>query len=68
MKKHCEYLREQAMKIINFEKKKMISLTNEQQESREKTKIAKLVTIVVIQVNAEVLHMAYLIENIMYPA
>ena len=30
----CESLREHAMKIINFEKKKLIPLTNEQQESR----------------------------------
>ena len=29
MKKFCESLREHAMKKINFEKKKMISLTNE---------------------------------------
>ena len=30
MKKFCESLREHAMKIINFEKKKMKLLTNEQ--------------------------------------
>ena len=38
MKNFCEYLREHAMKIINFEKKKMILLTNQQHESYEKTK------------------------------
>ena len=32
MKKFCEYLREHAMKIINFKKKKMELLTKEQQE------------------------------------
>ena len=37
MKKFCEYLREHTMKIINFEKKKMILLTNEQQKLYEKT-------------------------------
>ena len=39
MKKFCESLREHAKKIINFEKKKMIPLTNERQESYEKAKI-----------------------------
>ena len=43
MKKFCESLREHVIKIINFEKKKMISLTNEQQELHEKTKICKKV-------------------------
>ena len=33
MIKFCEYLREHAMKIINFKKKKMKLLTMEQQES-----------------------------------
>ena len=36
MKKFCESLREHTVKIINFEKKKIIPLTNEQQESNEK--------------------------------
>ena len=35
----CESLREHEMKRINFEKKKMILLTNEQQESYEERKI-----------------------------
>ena len=39
MKKFCEFLRKHTMKIINFEKKKMILLTNKQQESYEKTQI-----------------------------
>ena len=39
MKTFCESLRERAMKIINLEKKKMILLTNEEQESRLKSKI-----------------------------
>ena len=39
MKKICESLGEQEMRIINFEKKKMIPLTNKQQESYEKAKI-----------------------------
>ena len=39
MKKFCKSLREDTMKINNFEKKKMKSLTNEQQESNQKTKI-----------------------------
>ena len=39
VKLFCESLRENsAMKIINFEKKKMIPLTNGNQESHEKTK------------------------------
>ena len=39
MKKFCESLREHAMKIINFKKKKMKLLTKEQQESYENAKI-----------------------------
>ena len=33
MKKFCKDLRDQAMKIINYEKKEMIPLTNEEKES-----------------------------------
>ena len=36
MKKFCESLREHTVKIINFEKKKILPLINEQQESNEK--------------------------------
>ena len=36
---YCEFLRERAMKIINFKKKKMKLLTKEQQESYENAKI-----------------------------
>ena len=39
MKKFCESLREHAMEIINFTKKKMKSLTNEQQKSYQNVKI-----------------------------
>ena len=39
MKKFCKSLRENAMRIINFKKKKMQSLTKEQQESYENAKI-----------------------------
>ena len=39
MKKFCEFLREHAMKIINFENKKMNLLTEEQKESQENAKI-----------------------------
>ena len=39
MKKFCEFLGEHAMKIINFKKKKMDLLTNEQRESYENAKI-----------------------------
>ena len=39
MKKFCEYLREHAMKIINFKKKRMKLLTKEQQESYEDAQI-----------------------------
>ena len=39
MKMFSESLREHAMKITNFEKKKIILLINEQQESFEKTRI-----------------------------
>ena len=39
MKKFCEFLREHAIKIINFREKKMKLLTKEQQESYENAKI-----------------------------
>ena len=39
MKKFCESLREQAMEIINFKKKKMKLLIKEQQESYENANI-----------------------------
>ena len=39
IKKFCEFVREHAMKIINFEKKKMKLLTEEQKESYENAKI-----------------------------
>ena len=39
MKKFCESLREHAMEIINFKKKKMKLLTNKQLKSYENAKI-----------------------------
>ena len=39
MKRFCEFLREHAMKIINFKKKKIKLLTKAQQESYEHGKI-----------------------------
>ena len=39
IKKFCESLREHAMKIIKFEKKKMKSLLKEQRESYKNAKI-----------------------------
>ena len=39
MKIFCEDLKDRAMKIINFEKKEMILLTNEEKESYENQKI-----------------------------
>ena len=39
MKKSCKSLREHAMKIIYFKKKKMKLLTNEQQESYKNIKL-----------------------------
>ena len=38
MKTFCEFLGEYTMKIINFKKKQIKSLTNEQQESCENAK------------------------------
>ena len=39
MKKFCQFLREHAMKIINFKKKKIKLLTKEQQDLYENAKI-----------------------------
>ena len=81
MKKCCEFLREHAMKIINFKKKKMQLLTKEQQESYENVKVCyicyiylylelqcflELEIIVSVQGDIEVLHIAYVIWNIVY--
>ena len=38
MKKFCKFLREHSMKIINFQKKKMKLLINEQQKSYKNAK------------------------------
>ena len=43
MKKFCESLREHAMKMITFKKKKMKLLTKEKQESYENAKIITFV-------------------------
>ena len=40
MEKFCKDLRDQAMKIINYERKKMIPLTNEEKETYEIKKFA----------------------------
>ena len=78
MKKFCESLREHALNIINFEKKKIIPLTNEQLELNEKIKIYYIcnksfnmntlmiktivkLTILIIQVNADWLHITCLV-------
>ena len=42
MTKFCEFLREHAMKIIDFEKKKMKLLPKEQQEPCEHSKICDI--------------------------
>ena len=39
MEMFCKDLRNQAMKIINYEKKEMIPLTNEEKEFYEKQKV-----------------------------
>ena len=39
MERFCKDLKNQAMKIINYEKKEMIRLTNEEKESYEKQKV-----------------------------
>ena len=77
MKKFWQSLRENAMKILRKKRTNKIQLTNEQQESYEKTTIfyickkmierrytndkivIKLKTIAIIQVNTEVVHIAY---------
>ena len=42
MKKFCEFLRENVMKIINFKKKKMKLLASEKEESYENAKICDI--------------------------
>ena len=72
MKKFCKFLREPAMKIINFKNKKMKLLTKEQYESFENAKIGHICKekfekknpkeiIVIIQGNIEVQRIVYMI-------
>ena len=76
MKKFCESLREHPMKIINFEKRKIIPLTNEEYESYFNQRIhhiclsintlmmkniVKLNTIVMTHINTEVFYIIYAI-------
>ena len=42
MEMFCKDLRNLAMKIINYEKKEMIPLTNEEKESYEKQKVCHI--------------------------
>ena len=42
MKMFCKDLRDQAMKIINYEKKEMIPLTDEETEFYEKQKVCHI--------------------------
>ena len=42
MKKYCNDLREQAMRIINYEKKEMIPLTDEEKESYENQEVCHI--------------------------
>ena len=51
MKEFCESLREQAMKIINFKRKKMKLLTKEQQESYENAKICYISKEIKLKIN-----------------
>ena len=39
MERFSKYLRNQAMKIINYEKKEIKALTNDEEKSYEKTKV-----------------------------
>ena len=39
MERFCKDLKDQAMKIINYEKKEIIPLTDEEKESYEKQKV-----------------------------
>ena len=68
----CESLRVLTIKIISFKKKRMKLLTNNRNVKIQKSaifvkrilKINVLKIIVIIQVNIEVLHIAYVIWNI----
>ena len=77
MKKFRASFWEHTIKIINFEKKKRISLPDKQQESYKNTKIwctflkhlsinALVMKITTKMVNAGVLHIAYVIWNMVY--
>ena len=77
MKKFRESFWEHTIKIINFEKKKRISLPDKQQELYKNTKIwctflkhlsinALVMKITTKMVNAGVLHIAYVIWNMVY--
>ena len=66
MEKFWESLRQHTITIINFKKKKMIPLINEQQEFYEKQKPATFLrkrkhSVFIILVNIEVQHITYVI-------
>ena len=69
MEMFCESLREHAMKIINFKKKQMKSLSNKQLKSNQNAKSFYICTekfeykgtTVIIQGNIEMLYIAYVI-------
>ena len=42
MERFCKDLRDHAMKMINYEKKEMISLTDEENKSYEKQKVCHI--------------------------
>ena len=77
MKIFCNDLKDQAMKIINCEKKEMIPLTNEEKDHMKIKKfviyvkknlimIMKSVTTVIIPENTEELHIISVIYAIKY--
>ena len=81
IKTFCECLREHAIKIINYEKEKIIPLTNKQQDLHERQKkstifsnkslntnipLFRIIAKSEITSTTEVLNIAYLIENIVY--
>ena len=76
-KKNCQFLREHAMKIVNFKKKSKLLRKGHQESyqmqiiSKEKLKSRymkdkKVNLIFIIQENIEVLHITYSIYNIVY--
>ena len=63
MEKFCKDLKELAMKIINYEKKEMIPLTNEEIKYYEMQKVCYICKKALILIKIMKMHLKYIIKS-----